>query len=118
MRQYEADDRYMSNRRADQMEAWYAGADAMLDALMRSADLAMKGKKLSDQDKAAMYKLASAQYNVGAQEAFAANPFAKHNSTARKAVLPAPKNTPPPTPIDREPDTAEREQVWGDDDQD
>lgn len=98
-----ATEAYMTSRREDQRDAWYAGADAVLEASMKAAQKAINNAEPHHQDM--LYKMAAGLY-AAAEAAFTQNPFRPEAQT-KPPVLPPAKAVPAPT-IEREPGTAER----------
>lgn len=94
---------YMTNRREDQRDAWFAGADAILEAAMKAAQKQIN--KAEPKDQALIHDAATEIY-LACEAAFGSNPF-RPDARTKPPVLPV-KAIPAPT-IGREPGTADRE---------
>lgn len=84
---------YGVNRREDQAAAWYAGADAVLEAAMKAAQKAID--RADPKDKDAIHQASLLVYKA-AEEAFTRCPF-RQGPNAKPPVLPAPAVVPAPT---------------------
>jgi len=89
-----ATEAYMTTRREDQRDAWYAGADAVLEASMKEFQRVINQQD-NDADKQAVHALALRLYAV-CEAAFTRCPFQPGTNT-KPPVLPVPNAIERPT---------------------